>query len=163
MVDTRIAQVARENARLLYRVAYGIVRNGSVAEEVCQDVMLKLVRSPAQVRDWSAVRAWLVRATTNSALQHLRRSKTEKRVIERTPRRTADGNQPDFLLRDKLLARLETLEPELRDVVVLRVMQGYSGVETQHALGLTAVEVSRRLHAGLARLRAVVRDNAALA
>ena len=151
----RISEVVHAHSRLFYRVAFGIVRNAQVAEDVCQDAVVKLLHEPGQVRDWQQVRAWLVRTVTNNALVHLRRKKVEANAVQELPAfaRTGGVETDDFLLREKLLDRVEQLDSELREVVVLRVMQGLSGVEVQDILGLSASDVSRRLHAGLHRLR----------
>jgi RNA polymerase sigma-70 factor (ECF subfamily) len=140
-------------------VAYGIVRNGQTAEDVCQDAVLKLLKEPGQVRDWQQIRSWLVRTVTNNALAQLRRKKIEALAVQERRPVTGGGEVDDFLLREKLVDRVEQLEPELREVVVLRVMQGLSGVEVQDILGLSASDVSRKLHAGLNRLRGALKDN----
>jgi RNA polymerase sigma-70 factor (ECF subfamily) len=151
--SSRIAEVVHTHARLLYRVAYGIVRNAA-AEDVCQDAVLQLLKAPEQVRNWQQIRAWLVRTVTNGALLHLRRKKVEAAAVQvMRPAEPVTPEADDFLLREKLLDRIEQLDPEIRQVVVLRVMQGLSGVEVQEILGLSASDVSRRLHAGLHRLR----------
>jgi len=156
----RIAEVVHTHARLLYRVAYGIVRNASAAEDVCQDAVLKLLKEPDQVRNWQQIRAWLVRTVTNGALLHLRRKKVEANAVQEISTWSGStADQPDdFLLREKLLDRVEQLEPELREVVVLRMMQGLSGMEVQDILGLSASDVSRKLHAGLHRLRGALAE-----
>jgi len=51
------------------------------------------------------------------------------------------------------VAALATLPEALREVLVLRMMQGISGNEVAELLGISAAEVSRRLHAGMQRLR----------
>lgn len=159
-----IERVVRAHARLLYRVAYGIVRCPSVAEDVCQDAVVKLLELPQQLRDAQAVRAWLVRTVANNALLHLRRAKTQARVFDRLGRSTPETPQgADYLLREKLLDGLASLEEELREVVVLRVVEGLSGVEVQRVLGLSAADVSRRLHAGLNRLRLHLRSRPGVA
>jgi RNA polymerase sigma-70 factor (ECF subfamily) len=155
----QIADVARTHARLLYRVAYGIVRNAQVAEDVCQGALLKLVDKPSQVRNWQQVRAWLIRSVSNGALEHVRRRKVEANAARTLrPAEAAEREADDFLLREKLLEKVDELEPDLREVVVLRVMEGLSGGDVQQLLGLSAADVSRRMHAGLNRLRAALRE-----
>jgi len=142
-------------------VAFGVVRHPQVAEDVCQDAIVKLIASPGQVHKPEQVRAWLVTTITNGAFEHRRRKKAESAAIQsRDWPNGAMGSagSSDFLLHEKLLKCVAELEPGIREVVVLRTMQGLSGKEVQDVLGLSLSEVSRRLQGGLERLRRAMND-----
>ena len=95
----------------------------------------------------------------NESLQMLRRRKVERRVLAQTHRPTATVEPPDEAIESAACVRtaLVDLPERTREVVVLRVMLGYSGQETATLLELSASDVSRRLYGGLDSLRAVLR------
>ena len=63
----------------LLTIAYRVVGNVHDAEEVRQMVLLKLARSPGQLRDPARFAGWLRRCTVNEAITSLRRRAAEAR------------------------------------------------------------------------------------
>src|SRR5256885_247080 len=62
----------RENQRLVYRVAYGVLGNAADAEEVAQDVFLRAYHKFSGLRDREKFRAWAARMTWRLALNRQR-------------------------------------------------------------------------------------------
>jgi len=71
--DAAFAGLVQEHARLLYRIAYAVVRNQQDAEDAVQDVFLKAYRAQPKPQD---ARAYLARAAYRSALDRLPRKDT---------------------------------------------------------------------------------------
>ena len=63
--------VVREHARFVFKVAYGILRNSHDAEDVVQEVYLRVHRSG--IKDVEDMRAWLSRVTFRLAIDRLRK------------------------------------------------------------------------------------------
>jgi RNA polymerase sigma-70 factor, ECF subfamily len=63
--------VVREHARFIFKVAYGVLRNPHDAEDVVQEVYLRVHRSG--IKDVKDMRAWLARVTFRLAIDRLRR------------------------------------------------------------------------------------------
>ena len=63
--------VVRGAARFVFKVAYGVLRNPHDAEDVVQEVYLRVHRSG--IRDVADLRAWLARVTFRLAIDRLRR------------------------------------------------------------------------------------------
>jgi RNA polymerase sigma factor (sigma-70 family) len=152
------------HGRLLFRAAFDILKNAAAAEDVVQQALLKAWERRGEIEQPTLLKQWLVRSVVNGSLEHLRRRKTEARVLklrvvaadhETTP--SADRIE----LREQLLDALSDLPEMSRSVVALRVLEGMSGNEVKDLLGCSAAEVSRQLHRGLEQLRGVM--NAALA
>ncbi|CAN5476523.1 SigE family RNA polymerase sigma factor [soil metagenome] len=151
--------VVRLHNRLFFRTAWGIVRDVDVAEDMVQDALVKLVDNPGQIRDREMIRAWLVTAIINGSKEHLRRKKSESAaMIKRGANEVESAEAIDFLQHDKLMKKVGELESGIREVVVLRKMQGLSGREVKEILKLSLPEVSRRLKGGLERLRRAMTD-----
>src|SRR5918998_732313 len=69
--------------RAVYRAAYALVRDGGLAEDVTQEVFLKLYQHLGSLQGEEHVRAWLLRVATNTALNALRsRGRTGAREDE---------------------------------------------------------------------------------
>lgn len=148
---------AHTRGRYYYTIAYRIVRDADAAEDAVQQAFVKAIEHRDALRNEAALRAWLARTTVNQSLQCLRRRKTERRVLSNvgtleTDQTSADpGNQ--LAIQETIGEALADLPEPTRTIVVLRLMHGLSGKETAQRLACSASEISRRLHAGIDRLR----------
>jgi RNA polymerase sigma-70 factor, ECF subfamily len=154
-----LCEQVRLQARLLFRVAFGLLRDAAAAEDACQQAFMKAWEERERIRSHGALRSWLVRTVTNASLQIVRRRRLERRVI-RAKVQGAEGGvfvpTRDEEIREALLDALSKLPETTRVVIVLRVMRGLSGNEVKELIGCSSVEVSRQLHRGLAQLRGLL-------
>lgn len=148
----------------VFRLAYGMTKSASEAEEVVQDTFLSLFRALGTFRGHSTVASWIYRIAANSALMHLRRGRRKALVsIEDRPSAWHDDGKrwitppgewsrtPDEkLLSRELGTRLEQaigrLPEQYRVVLILRDVEGLESDEVADALGLTLPTVKSRLH-----------------
>jgi len=155
-----VADQARQHERLLYRLAFGVLRDAAGAEDACQQALLKALEKQEQVRDGEPLKPWLCRVVLNEAFVVLRRRKTEARAMN--DRRNTTALHQDACdaveQRESIMHAMEQLPEPTRTIVVLRVIQGWSGNDVKDQLGCSASEVSRRLHQGLEHLRGLIRD-----
>lgn len=149
---------------LLFTVAYEMLGSAVDAEDVLQETWLRWAAvDTAQVRD---PRAYLVRATTRQALNHLRSSSRRKESYVGQwlpePLLTAPDVAEDVDLADRvstaLLLVLETLSPTERAVFVLREVFGVGYDEIGASVGRTPATVRQvaaraRRHVGARRPR----------
>lgn len=156
-----LAEQVRGNSRLLYRLAFGVLRDGAAAEDVCQQALLKAWERRGTLRDGAALRAWLARVVVTESLYARRRRGTERRLLARQwqPAETnGSGASPSGEMRESVLAAMEKLPEQARLVVALRLMQGLTGEEARALLGCSAGEVSKQLHRGMDMLRELLAD-----
>ena len=167
------ALMAQYSGRV-YRLAFGITRNSSDAEEVVQDVFLTVLRKGESFEGRSAVGSWIYRITANAALNKRRgkRATVETSLEELLPSFKEDGhrdgdrawvladwsqNPEDDLLsnesRASLSRAIEKLPEHYRAVVVLRDVEGLSNEETAELLGESVASVKSRLHRSRMALR----------
>lgn len=160
----------------IYQLALRHLRNHEDAEEVTQDVLLRVFRKIDAFRGDAALSSWIYRITFNSAMSRLRsarfsrpfemahdetRSRTEA-VADGMParREVADWSSlaDDEVLRGELRRRLvQALQglPELYRVpVLLRDVQGLSTEEASAILQVKPETLKSRLHRG----RLILRD-----
>lgn len=163
--------VRRYQPRLL-RLAEVTVGSRAVAEEVCQDTWLAVVRGVERFEGRSSFKTWLFRILLNrartSATREQRAGRPEDDVAERFDASGAWASPPvpwsdrvdERLIAEKLAHRVHQLLPELPDqqrrVVVLRDVEGLTPSDVASMLGLTDGHQRVLLHRGRAKLRSLL-------
>ena len=157
----------------VHQLALRYVKNHEDAEEVAQDVFMKVYRNAAGFRGDSALASWIYRITFNASISHLRRMRA-RRVgrllpLELDSRGEFAGAAPhdqladpgeaadDRLIRSELRRRLTSavrdLPPLYRSPVVLRDIRGLSTEEASDVLRVKPQTLKSRLHRGRTILR----------
>jgi RNA polymerase sigma-70 factor (ECF subfamily) len=140
---------------LLYRYA----QNPTVAEDLLQDVFLKVFRNMPSVRDAATFPGWVFRIAVNTAYSHLRQKKVQNEKLvplgDLEGRLEEPGAEPvERDLQGPLEEAIQGLAPRLRSVFVMHDVQGYKHEEIARALGC-AVGTSK---SQLFKARIKVRD-----
>ena len=151
--------VAQHSARV-YRLAYRLTGNPHDAEDLTQEVFVRVFRSLSQYTP-GTFEGWLHRITTNLFLDQARRKAkirfdaladdADQRMPGRVP-------APDLLFMDNhfeddVEAALASLPPDFRAAVVLCDIEGLSYDEIADVLGLKLGTVRSRIHRGRSMLR----------
>ncbi len=161
----------------IYQLAFRYMKNREDAEEVAQDVLLRVFRKIDAFRGDSALSSWIYRITFNTAMSRLRTLKHRRpgevalETVSRTdladpaaPREVADWSDlaDDRLLRSemrtRLVSALSVLPDIYRDAVLLRDVQGLSTEEASAVLGVKRQTLKSRLHRGRLILREQLAD-----
>ena len=153
------------HGRKVYTLAVYLLANREEAEDVTQEVLVKLWRRGQEVVP-EKIGPWLVRVTRNACIDAVRRNRTGAQVALDDhvgnelsepvpgPERLAHGAQ----LRGRIRQALETLSEPGRSVVILREIQGLTYQEIGDALEMPLSSVRVILHRGRRRLREVLRE-----
>jgi RNA polymerase sigma factor (sigma-70 family) len=146
-----------EESRLL-RYAYGLVGQRETAEDLVQDVFLKL---HAHWDDVTNPRAWLFRSVRNLALNHLRDHKRETSI------NSADDFRSDTAEPDQALGKLEALgtlqllvselDPSDRQLISLKYHENLKYDQISQRTGLSVGNVGYKLHHALKNLADALR------
>jgi RNA polymerase sigma-70 factor, ECF subfamily len=152
--------------QLLYRFGLRMCGDPEDAREVLQESLLAAARALPRFEGKAALSTWLYTIARSFCLKRRRRSKfqpADERSLEGESRREAalvPDPRPlsDELYADRELAgfvtgALQTLEPEQREVIVLRDMEGLPATEAAAVLGLSVPALKSRLHRARAALR----------
>jgi len=126
--EVDLAALVERYSRLLFRVAHSVLRTRAEAEDVVQDVFVRVIerrRSLLAIRD---MRVWLIRIAWNLALDRRRRIRPEQ----------MDENFAETLAASAVSAG-ERLEQAQRMSAVLREMERLPKTE-RHVLLLSAIE-----------------------
>lgn len=170
--DSSAFQVLVEQHRsMVYRVAYQFAGNHYDAEDIAQDVFIKVYRSLSRFRQDSQFTSWIYRIAMNACIDHRRRqlsagaAPSGARVNEDAEQQMVntpeDGPGPETTAyAGELGSVLETAIGRLphgqRIVFIMRHYEGLKLGEIASALGLAEGTVKRQLHAAVHRLRAVL-------
>jgi RNA polymerase sigma-70 factor (ECF subfamily) len=160
-------QIFHAYAPRVYNMARRMVRTDADAEDVMQDVLLKVVRKLPTFRGASALPTWLHRVTVNTALSHRRKLAVREEHRCRDPFDTilADETQahPSPTPETQLLNRetqnlidraIAKLPPLYREVFLLADVEELPNADIAERLGLSLAAVKSRLH----RARHLMRD-----
>lgn len=157
------ALVERHRA-MVYRVAYQFAGNHHDAEDIAQDVFIKVYRSLDRFRRDSQLTSWMYRIVMNACIDHRRRHRpgvaapfgdeAEQKMLN-TPAATPDPEERAYAgeLGRVLETEIGRLPHGQRIVFVMRHHQGMKLCEIAEALGLAEGTVKRQLHAAVHRLR----------
>jgi RNA polymerase sigma-70 factor (ECF subfamily) len=152
-------EVARDHGRFLYTVAYRLTGNSDDAQDLVQEVLLKVRRGLETYRPGS-MEGWLSRITTNTFLDETRRRRRRPldllpeepdRVLPPAP--GADVALAAEALPDHVQDALRQLPEEYRAAVVLCDVVGLSYEEIGESLAVPVGTVRSRIHRGRALLR----------
>ena len=159
--------VVRDHGARVYRLAYRLTGNKHDAEDLTQEVFVRVFRSLSQYTPGS-FEGWLHRITTNLFLDQVRRRRRIRfdalpdDAADRLPGRdvTPDQRHADRLLDGDVQAALDSLPPEFRAAVVLCDIEGLTYEEVAAALDIKLGTVRSRIHRGRAQLRAALAHRA---
>lgn len=170
--EDAFVELVRRYQPPLLRLAEATVGSRAVAEEVCQDTWLAVMRGVERFEGRSSFKTWLFRILVNrartSASREQRAGRPEYDVVERFDASGAWASPPapwservdDRLVAEMLAHRVHELLPELpdqqRQVVVLRDVEGLAPDDVASMLGVTDGHQRVLLHRGRAKLRALL-------
>ena len=171
-----VGELADRYGSTIYQLAFRHMKNREDAEEVTQDVLLKVYRKIDAFRGDSALSSWIYRITFNTAMSRLRSTRLQ-RTVERpdqprisddgemqAPRQLADWSaMPDeellkAQLQHAVVSAILELPPIYRAPVVLRDIEGLSTEEASNRLHVKDQTLKSRLHRGRLMLRERLRD-----
>ena len=139
-------QLYEQFADRVYRYAFTILHNKHLAEEIAQETMIAVWNGAKRFAGRSKVSTWIFGIARNQAFTLLRK---EKRV-ENTPAKELVQADPskDIVRRECVMAALDKLSSDHREVVYLAFYEGLSYGEISGILGIPSGTVkSRMFHA----------------
>jgi RNA polymerase sigma-70 factor (ECF subfamily) len=153
-----LAALVETYSSLLFRVAHSVLRSRAEAEDVVQDVFVRVLehrRSLSAVRD---MRVWLVRVAWNLAIDRRRRIRPEQFDEGFAEGLVARDLPADDALNEAqrlraVVRELERLPKAERDVLLLSVVEELGTVEMAEVLGRSESAVRALLFRARTRLR----------
>ena len=162
--------LVRTHTRRVYGFCYRFTGKDSEAQDLTQEVFLRVFRSLKSYRsDDGAFATWLARLSRNLLIDHYRRTRQDRStdsIEEQLPmieERVATSARPEGLLAGReaselLQGALQRLSPDLREAVILRDLQELEYREIAEVLKVPEGTVKSRLNRGRAELARVLRQ-----
>ena len=171
-----VADLASTYGPRIHQLALRYVKNWEDAEEVTQDVLMKVHRKIDAFRGDAALSSWIYRITFNTAMSRLRSARASRNLevqapdastVEQPDRQPAEPADWSSLaddqvlrgqMRERLIAALAQLPAVYRTPVILRDIQGLSTEEASAVLRVKPQTLKSRLHRGRLLLREHLAD-----
>jgi RNA polymerase sigma-70 factor (ECF subfamily) len=167
-----VAELASLYGPKIQQLAFRYLKNWEDAEEVSQDVLMKVYRKIEAFRGDAALSSWIYRITFNTAMSRLRTGRLAKQAAATPQLSDADFEMldrpqpepPDWStladdqvmrgeMREKLVSALRHLPTVYRVPVLLRDINGLSTEEASAILRVKPQTLKSRLHRGRLILR----------
>ena len=156
-VAPEIETLVREHSRLVFRIAYSVVRNQADAEDVVQEVFLRVAKhGVAGITD---AKAWISRIAWRASVDRFRSLKRadQEEFDERlhAPHIRPVGTEQEAISRqtlqllDRMIASLPRKE---RDALLLTSVEEMSSAEAAKVLGTTETSIRARVFRARQRL-----------
>ena len=160
-------EVVELHSDRVYRLAYRLTGNRPDAEDLTQEVFVRVFRS-LDTYTPGTFEGWLHRITTNLFLDQARRRQRirfDALSDERADRLTSASPAPEIAYHDQRFdddveRALATLPPDFRAAVVLCDVEGLTYEEIAEILGAKLGTVRSRIHRGRAMLRSALAHRA---
>jgi RNA polymerase sigma-70 factor, ECF subfamily len=162
--DEVVEALVREHSRLVYRIAYAVLRRHHEAEDATQETFMRVLRYSARLdkvddpKPWLARIAW--RVAVDRSRQHGRERETPLEDPEKPPVEIASADAPadEALHGRQVSAALEkliaALPAKLREPLILSTIEEMSPREVAAALGINEAAVRSRVF----RARQILRE-----
>jgi RNA polymerase sigma-70 factor (sigma-E family) len=152
----RLAVLYAEHAPAAARLAYLLVGDRHLAEDIVQEAFVRVAGRLWALRDPGAFNAYLRRTVLNLARGHMRKKERERRYLDQWAHsgRRPQEDPPDSAVRDELDRALGRLTMRQRTALVLRYYEDLSERQTAELLGCPVGTVKSLVARGLEALRA---------
>jgi RNA polymerase sigma-70 factor (ECF subfamily) len=168
--ETAWEELVRLHTRKVYGLCYRFTGSGSEAQDLTQEVFLRVFRTLRTFRSTEgSFGTWLARVTRNLLIDHYRRTRQERvtdSIEEQLPMLEEAGAtasaRPDHGVAGReaseiLQATLQKLSPDLREAVILRDLQEMEYREIADVLKIPEGTVKSRINRGRAELGRLLR------
>ena len=153
-----------EHGDAIYRLAFSIVGDRALAEDIAQEALVKAWLALPSLRSRSALRSWILRITHNTSISMLR----TRRAVVTDPHglpepviaaeKSVESQVQSEAVVSDFIAALSTLDDLSRSIVVLRELEGFSYDEIAEVLAVPLPTVKTRLFRARRRLGTNLRE-----
>jgi len=160
----------RRHTRRIYNICYRFVGNRTEAQDLSQEVFLRVYRTLASYRSaHGGFATWMTSVTRNLLIDHYRRTKRDRMtdslddampVVENKESSARRPDQQALLgeLKGQVQSALTRLSPDLREAVILRDLQQLEYAEIQRVLAVPEGTVKSRINRGRIELARILQQ-----
>jgi RNA polymerase sigma-70 factor (ECF subfamily) len=149
----RFEDLVRQHERMVFSIAFHFLRDRPAAEEVAQDVFLRLYRHLERIGPGEGVVFWLRRVTSNRCIDYARQRRFRWLSFDSAPEPAVETHPRDPLLSRRLRRLVASLPRQARMVVILRYQEELMPEEIARILDTPVASVKSQLHRALRMLK----------
>ncbi len=135
----------------IFRLAYAMTGSPETAEDVTQEVFLRVYEKLHRFHGQAKFSTWLYRLAVNCCLNHCRRERAGESLAQG---HRVQGEEPEPMeakvlgaqIRDRVHRAILSLPPELRVTVILKEIEGLNYAEIARRMGCSEGTVASRLN-----------------
>jgi|SRR5947208_1439182 len=148
-----VEEIWRELASELRGFIRARVRDHATAEDILQDVFVKIHQKLPTLRAGERLEAWVWRITRNAVIDHYRSRKSALEVPETLPASLDESKSEPEGLRAAFSRMIQSLPEPYREAVVLTELEGMTQQELANRLGISLSGAKSRVQRGRAQLK----------
>jgi len=152
-----VTEIVREHSRMVFKIAYAVLRNHADAEDATQEVFMRVVRHIGKVGQLRDAKAWTARIAWNVSQERAKdRMKSERRsayvddiqlAIEQL--RSSDGGLEEIAISREQTSLLQSLivglPDDLREPLILSTVEEMTSTDIAKAMKIPEGSVRTRL------------------
>ena len=154
MEEQAFRQAVEDHRDVVFRIALTYLRDCADADDVAQDVFLKLLKSDTQFESWEHLRRWLIRVTINECKSLFRKPWRRVEDIENLADSLSTAQEETKVV----LSDVMRLPERFRVPIVLYYYLGFSTSEIAELLHVPAATVRTRLARGRSKLKFILEE-----
>lgn len=165
--DPEFKEVYERHARMVFNLCLNYLQNRQDAEEVTQDVFVKVHEGMGEFRGEAAMRTWIYRIAINACLDRIKAAKRAKRSVwsmlgfsgDETERIAGSNfDHPGVRMEqreatEQIFGRINELPAQQKTALLLKTMEGLSQNEVAEVMGTSAKAVESLLSRARQQLR----------
>ena len=146
-------EIVENYSDMIFRIAYQYLFNKYDAEDIVQEVFVKLLTKRVIFKDEEHIKSWLIRVTINQCLDY-KKSLTKKNTVP------IENMEIPFEQKEgEILKELQLLKEDERNVLYLYYYEGYKCNEIGNILRITESAVKKRLERGRKLLKQELKED----
>ena len=146
-----IEKIINKHSKMIFQIAYQNCFIKSNAEDITQEVVIKLWKNINKIKNEEHLKAWLIRTTINTSIDYNRSNKNEANLEE---------NESYYFEKEDLeiFEELKKLKPVSRNIIYLYYYQGYKTKEIAQILKMNINTVSTNLSRAKQELKTILEE-----
>lgn len=164
-INQKLKEIYETYSIMVFNLCLNYLHNQHDAEEVTQDVFLKIHQQLDSFEKKSSIKTWIYRITVNQCLDFLKAKKRQKRfgfilpIFDNSESiNTGDFDHPGILLENKeateaILKKINELPHQQKTALILKAMDGLSQKEIAEVMGTSVKAVESLLSRAKANLK----------
>ena len=147
-MNLKIEEIYKNHSKYVYNVALGILRNKAEAEDITQDVFVKLFYALDSFRGESDIKTFLYRMTVNKSIDLIRSNKLHFNKLK-----TTQFKEIDITIKSELYSMLEIIDLNYKIPLLLAEISGFSYKEIAKILNIKTGTVKSRINRAINQLK----------